>query len=177
MRKVPGSGEGEVFLEKNRAKFFCLEENKAPKLALTDSMDGQRCATNDDDVAARACLERQVVGADKNHAKRCRSQGIRSVWVPVILAMCTVLCTAKAHRLGGFSAPPMLRKCGPNRLPGEASTQHVHVRDRRVATCSMTSVVVSADKMGVEVVGNVTSGVGLRNAFAVQKRRVVGEYR
>jgi len=166
-------GSGKELLRKNRAVLSSLDGEDLPEPALKNFIGGQKCASlEEDEDDARAWAGGQVGKADEEVVMRGRSRGIGNVWMSAVLIMCAILYTAEAHRLGGFSAPPMLRKCGQSQLPGRHN-----VLVSSTAKCSMANAVVSADNMGVEVVGNVTSGMGLRDAYAVRKRRGVGEHR
>jgi len=163
-------GSGKELLRKNRAVLSSLDGEDLPEPALKNFIGGQKCASlEEDEDNARAWAGGQV---EKEVVMRGRSRGIGNVWMSAVLIMCAILYTAEAHRLGGFSAPPMLRKCGQSQLPGRHN-----VLVSSTAKCSMANAVVSADNMGVEVVGNVTSGMGLRDAYAVRKHRGVGEHR
>jgi len=165
-------GVGAAF--KNRTIWSSLDGKESPESALKDRIGAQSCASREEDDAC-ALPGGQVEKAEEEEeeeAMRCRSRRGNNIWMSAVLILCAISYTAEAHRMGGFSAPPMLRKCGQSQLPGRHN-----VLVSSTAKCSMANAVVSADNMGVEVVGNVTSGMGLRDAYAVRKRRGVGEHR
>jgi len=171
-------GVGAAF--KNRTIWSSLDGKESPESALKDRIGAQSCASREEDDAC-ALPGGQVEKAEEEEeeeAMRCRSRRGNNIWMSAVLILCAISYTAEAHRMGGFSAPPMLRNCGQSQLPaiGAAAGRH-HVLESCLAKCSMTNAVVSADNMGVGVVGNVTSGMGLRDAYAVRKRRGVGEHR